>query len=148
MSFLRYESYKDSGIVWFGEVPKHWRVEKFKRVLRERDERSQAPLRVAQVILLHLRRVIPRIRDGVFACSVAMREIMKPDTTHPAADRPSQSHHSRPQSRTCDSAQPNRGASRGSRGSACHAQSPASSGRIPSLAASGGSLLANVQLAA
>ena len=26
MSFPRYESYKDSGVEWLGEVPKHWKV--------------------------------------------------------------------------------------------------------------------------
>ena len=26
MSFSRYESYKDSGVEWLGDVPKHWEV--------------------------------------------------------------------------------------------------------------------------
>ena len=30
MSFSPYTTYKDSGVVWLGEVPTHWRVEKLK----------------------------------------------------------------------------------------------------------------------
>ncbi|MEI2812292.1 MAG: hypothetical protein V9E91_00310 [Burkholderiaceae bacterium] len=26
MSFPRYESYKESGVEWLGEVPEHWEV--------------------------------------------------------------------------------------------------------------------------
>jgi type I restriction enzyme S subunit len=26
MSFPRYPAYKDSGVEWLGEVPRHWRV--------------------------------------------------------------------------------------------------------------------------
>jgi len=31
MSFPRYESYKDSGVEWLGEVPEHWIVAELKR---------------------------------------------------------------------------------------------------------------------
>jgi type I restriction enzyme, S subunit len=41
MSISRYQDYKDSGVEWLGEVPAHWTIEKFKRVFRERDERSR-----------------------------------------------------------------------------------------------------------
>ena len=34
MSFPRYESYKDSGVEWLGEVPKHWDDLPLKRRLR------------------------------------------------------------------------------------------------------------------
>ena len=40
MSFPRYAKYKDSGVEWLGEVPEHWVPVRFKRVLRERQERS------------------------------------------------------------------------------------------------------------
>lgn len=40
MSFPRYPQYKDSGVDWLGQVPAHWEVKPFKRVFRERDERS------------------------------------------------------------------------------------------------------------
>jgi type I restriction enzyme S subunit len=26
----RYESYKDSGVEWLGEIPEHWEVKRFK----------------------------------------------------------------------------------------------------------------------
>lgn len=26
MSFPRYESYKDSGVEWLGELPEHWEI--------------------------------------------------------------------------------------------------------------------------
>ena len=32
MSVPRYESYKDSGVEWLGEVPEHWNVERLKHV--------------------------------------------------------------------------------------------------------------------
>ena len=32
MSFPRYESYKDSGIEWLGEVPGHWDVKRLKQI--------------------------------------------------------------------------------------------------------------------
>ena len=31
MSFPRYPKYKDSGVEWLGEVPDHWKVDRFKR---------------------------------------------------------------------------------------------------------------------
>ncbi len=35
MSFPRYESYKDSGVEWLGEVPEHWVITRLKSVLSE-----------------------------------------------------------------------------------------------------------------
>ncbi|NJD36498.1 MAG: restriction endonuclease subunit S [Betaproteobacteria bacterium] len=40
MSFPRYPKYKDSGVKWLGEVPEHWDVKRFKRIFKEREERS------------------------------------------------------------------------------------------------------------
>lgn len=40
MSFPAYPEYKDSGVVWLGEVPSHWDVVRFKCVFEERNERS------------------------------------------------------------------------------------------------------------
>lgn len=34
MSFPRYQSYKDSGVEWLGEIPKHWSVRHLKHVAR------------------------------------------------------------------------------------------------------------------
>ena len=33
MSLPRYESYKDSGVKWLGEVPDHWEISKLKHVV-------------------------------------------------------------------------------------------------------------------
>jgi type I restriction enzyme S subunit len=40
MSFPRYPKYKPSGVEWLGDVPAHWEVKRFKRIFREREERS------------------------------------------------------------------------------------------------------------
>ncbi|RYG96419.1 MAG: restriction endonuclease subunit S [Alphaproteobacteria bacterium] len=40
MNFPRYPEYKDSGVAWLGKVPAHWRVERFKQIFKEREERS------------------------------------------------------------------------------------------------------------
>lgn len=40
MSFLTYPKYKSSGVEWLGDVPAHWEVARFKRIFREREERS------------------------------------------------------------------------------------------------------------
>lgn len=39
----KYESYKDSGVGWIGEIPSHWSCVKVKHLLRERvDNRKMA----------------------------------------------------------------------------------------------------------
>jgi type I restriction enzyme S subunit len=40
MSFSRYPKYKDSGVKLLGQVPEQWQSKRFKRIFRERDERS------------------------------------------------------------------------------------------------------------
>ncbi|MGZ8184208.1 MAG: hypothetical protein ACXWT1_19870, partial [Methylobacter sp.] len=40
VSFRRYESYKDSGVEWLGEVPEHWEVVRLKTLLAEVDNRA------------------------------------------------------------------------------------------------------------
>lgn len=40
MKLPRYESYKDSGVEWIGEIPEEWEIQKAKFVWRERNERS------------------------------------------------------------------------------------------------------------
>jgi type I restriction enzyme S subunit len=32
MSFPRYESYRDSGVEWLGDVPEHWCLRKLKTI--------------------------------------------------------------------------------------------------------------------
>ncbi|MBA3754901.1 MAG: hypothetical protein H0X02_01130 [Nitrosomonas sp.] len=41
MSFPRYESYKDSGVEWVGDVPEHWEVMPFYSVASERVESNK-----------------------------------------------------------------------------------------------------------
>jgi type I restriction enzyme S subunit len=41
MNFPKYETYKDSGVQWLGEVPTHWRVERNLGVFDERKECNQ-----------------------------------------------------------------------------------------------------------
>jgi type I restriction enzyme S subunit len=38
MKYKKYPSYKDSGIDWLGEIPKHWNVNTIKSLLEERKE--------------------------------------------------------------------------------------------------------------
>lgn len=42
MSVPGYESYRDSGVAWLGEVPSHWWVEKFRHQFRESSEKIDA----------------------------------------------------------------------------------------------------------
>lgn len=37
----KYESYKDSGVGWIGEIPSHWSCVKIKHLLRERVDKSE-----------------------------------------------------------------------------------------------------------
>lgn len=36
----RYESYKDSGVQWIGEIPEHWETRKIKFLFQERSEKG------------------------------------------------------------------------------------------------------------
>ena len=36
----RYESYKDSGVKWLGEIPGHWEVRKAKYIWKEKEDVS------------------------------------------------------------------------------------------------------------
>jgi type I restriction enzyme S subunit len=42
MSFPRYDSYKDSGVEWLGEVPEHWEIYEGKRIFGNRRELALA----------------------------------------------------------------------------------------------------------
>lgn len=43
MSLPKYESYKDSGVEWLGEVPKHWDIMSLKRICDVRDGTHDTP---------------------------------------------------------------------------------------------------------
>src|SRR6266850_3871842 len=40
----RYRDFKDSGVEWLGEIPKHWEIKKFKRIFFEIRKRSNPEL--------------------------------------------------------------------------------------------------------
>ena len=52
MGLVRYPVMKDSGVVWLGKIPAHWKIDRFKNLLAERDARSASGiedlLRVSQ----------------------------------------------------------------------------------------------------
>ena len=49
----RYEKYKDSGVTWLGDIPEHWKVESFKNILTERNEKNQ-PIRTKEILSLSI----------------------------------------------------------------------------------------------
>lgn len=42
----RYSEYKDSGVKWIGDIPKHWEVTRGKNILNLITERSQSEVKV------------------------------------------------------------------------------------------------------
>lgn len=48
-----YESYRDSGIEWLGKIPEHWKIESFKYILTERNEKN-APIRTKEILSLSI----------------------------------------------------------------------------------------------
>ena len=49
----RYESYKNSGIEWLGEIPEQWEIESFKNILTERNEKN-APVKTKEILSLSI----------------------------------------------------------------------------------------------
>ncbi|MDQ3192222.1 MAG: restriction endonuclease subunit S [Bacteroidota bacterium] len=49
----RYEKYKNSGVIWLGDIPKHWEVESFKNILTERNEKN-APIKSKEILSLSI----------------------------------------------------------------------------------------------
>jgi type I restriction enzyme, S subunit len=45
----KYPAYKNSGVEWLGEIPKHWEVKKFKRVFYEIKKRSNPELNCGSI---------------------------------------------------------------------------------------------------
>jgi type I restriction enzyme S subunit len=48
-----YVSYKNSGIEWLGEIPEHWKIESFKNILTERNEKN-APIKTKEILSLSI----------------------------------------------------------------------------------------------
>ncbi|SDR67083.1 type I restriction enzyme, S subunit [Polaribacter sp. KT25b] len=49
----RYSKYKDSGIAWLREIPEQWRIESFKNILKERNEKNN-PIRTKEILSLSI----------------------------------------------------------------------------------------------
>lgn len=80
MSLPRYPAYKDSGVSWLGEVPAHWRVDRFKNVVRLRQEIVGNKASDYLLLSLTLQGVIPRDMDnpqGKFPSSFDTYQVVK-----------------------------------------------------------------------
>ncbi|MEM6752292.1 MAG: restriction endonuclease subunit S [Cyanobacteria bacterium P01_C01_bin.38] len=64
MAFPKYETYKDSGVDWLGEIPSHWETIRAKYVLKEVDERSKTG-KEELLSVSHLTGVTSRIEKNV-----------------------------------------------------------------------------------
>lgn len=50
---IKYLKYKDSGIAWLREIPEHWRIESFKNILTERNEKNN-PVKSKEILSLSI----------------------------------------------------------------------------------------------
>lgn len=48
----RYESYKDSGVEWLGEVPSHWELKRLKQLFVEKKNISKTCLLIVEPLVL------------------------------------------------------------------------------------------------
>nr|WP_319401751.1 restriction endonuclease subunit S [uncultured Carboxylicivirga sp.] len=53
LKYRKYGSYKDSGIKWIGEIPEDWKIESFKNILTERNEKND-PVRSHEILSLSI----------------------------------------------------------------------------------------------
>ena len=49
----RYEKYKNSRLTWLGDIPEHWKIESFKNILKERNEKND-PIRTKEILSLSI----------------------------------------------------------------------------------------------
>jgi len=76
-----YESYKDSGVEWIGEIPSHWDVKRFKDCHHEIDVRVEEEWSTFQLLSLSKQGVIPRDIDsgvGKFPTSFTDYKVVEP----------------------------------------------------------------------
>jgi type I restriction enzyme S subunit len=52
-SIKTYDKYKDSGIAWLGEIPEDWKIQSFKNILIERNEKND-PIRSTEILSLSI----------------------------------------------------------------------------------------------
>lgn len=60
----RYESYKDSGVKWLGEIPSHWEVKRLRAALAERRERYSNTESLIILSLIKDKGIIPYDEKG------------------------------------------------------------------------------------
>jgi len=80
MSFPGYPEYKESGVAWVGEAPKHWRNVPFFSLLRERSE-SNKGLKNSNLLSLSYGRIIQKdinTLDGLLPASFETYQIIYP----------------------------------------------------------------------
>ena len=53
LTFPKYESYKDSGVEWLGEIPSHWEVQSLKSILVNRNEKNE-PVKTKHILSLSI----------------------------------------------------------------------------------------------
>lgn len=53
ISIEKYPAYKDSEVEWLGEIPEHWKIESFKNILTERNEKNN-PIRSTERLSLSI----------------------------------------------------------------------------------------------
>lgn len=79
MSFPRYESYKDSGVEWLGEVPEHWDVVPFYRIAKERQESNKGMVE-DNLLSLSYGRIVQKdisLNDGLLPESFETYQIIR-----------------------------------------------------------------------
>ncbi len=60
----RYDSYKDSGVKWLGEIPSHWEVKRLRAALSERKERFNSAESLMILSLIKDKGIIPYDEKG------------------------------------------------------------------------------------
>ena len=80
MSFARYPAYKDSGVEWLGEVPRHWEVTTLFGMVVERNESNKGMLE-ENLLSLSYGRIIQKditSNDGLLPDSFETYQIVRP----------------------------------------------------------------------
>lgn len=49
VGFKKYNSYKDSGVEWLGEIPEHWELKRFKHIFKEKKASSNLDLNCGSI---------------------------------------------------------------------------------------------------
>ena len=78
----RYDSYKDSGVKWLGEIPSHWEMLALKHILKHKKEVVGKHSSQYDLLSLTLKGVIIRDMDnpeGKFPASFDTYQIVEPN---------------------------------------------------------------------